>query len=675
MIEAAREPHPRRVPPLKRLRRVVALTVAFTSAALALTSALDWVRPVAGGLKGEYFYVPGASAPARVSSQRLPSTDDLLSAWRSVPDRFTAVWSGLIAVLRDTSYTIAVTCAEPCGVYLDGRPLVGVAANAESPRAMASTRLERGVHALHIRYAHDGKPVQMAIEWGREGGRLAPLPSWALFDHRANGWEVVATVALAFAVVGTQWIWVSALCVAMLVVLLAIADSVRRWLEREGLWSWLKWILLGSLVLNATAVWWGLPAIWVPDELTPGTVMDALSQHFSHGWYDRWPPLHYYILTVAMGPMIVLDAFGRIDMFSGIWPVMLTLTTRFVSLAASLGIVIAVCVTGSRVFGRRAGLFAAMIFSLTAPFVYYSKTANLDVPYVFWFALSLVPYIRIVTGARARDFILFGVFATLAICTKDQAYALYVVPALVVAFCVMRDARARGLPAWRGFVEPRLLAGVLVAIVLFALCHNLLFNFGGFVTHVRYIAGPGNENYRAFPPTAAGRLALLWLTGHLIKISWGWPLTVVTVAGIVLAFGEQRFRLIAIVLLAPVISYYLAFINVILYNYDRFVLPICLILAIFGGLLVDAALRWTSRSPRWSVGLLVAVFTYTLLYSSTLDALMLRDSRHVAERWMRAHVSGGQLVGVSGPSELLPRLDCGCADIATLPALRGARPT
>ena len=39
-----------------------------------------------------------------------------------------------------------------------------------------------------------------------------------------------------------------------------------------------------------------------------------------------------------------------------------------------------------------------------------------------------------------------------------------------------------------------------------------------------------------------------------------------------------------VVLLAPVMSYYLAFINVILYNYDRFVLPICLILAIFGGL-------------------------------------------------------------------------------------------
>ena len=129
-----------------------------------------------------------------------------------------------------------------------------------------------------------------------------------------------------------------------------------------------------------------------------------------------------------------------------------------------------------------------------------------------------------------------------------------------------------------------------------------------------------------------------------------------------------------IVLLAPVVSYYLAFINVILYNYDRFVIPVCLILAIFGGLCLDALLRSMPRAPRWSAALIAAVFAYSLLYSATVDAMMLRDSRRVAERWMKAHMTKGELVGVSGPSELLPRLDCGCADIGTLTQLRGSRP-
>ncbi len=46
----------------------------------------------------------------------------------------------------------------------------------------------------------------------------------------------------------------------------------------------------------------------------------------------------------------------------------------------------------------------------------------------------------------------------------------------------------------------------------------------------------------------------------------------------------------AIWLLVPIASYYLGFINVILYNYDRFVLPMCFVLAIFGGLACDRLL-------------------------------------------------------------------------------------
>ena len=492
---------PTRALSLRRLVRFVVLTVGVTSVTVLVLAGVTWINPVAGGLKGEYFYVPGGTAPARTLSSRLPSTDDLQSAWRVAPDHFTALWSGSLVVLRDGSYSVTLACSEPCSVYLDGRQLSSVAAAADSPVANASVRLDRGAHALHVRYAHDNQPMRFEIRWGQTGRRLEPLASWALFDHRAGDWEIVASVSLAFALVAAQWLWAGTLAGSMVMGLLVIGVAVRRWLEREGQWSWLKWILLGSLALNATAIWWGLPAIWVPDELTPGTVIDALSQHFSHGWYDRWPPFHYYVLTVVMGPMIILDALGRIDMFSGAWPMTLTLTTRLVSLAASVGMVIAVSVTGTRVFGRRAGLFAAAIFALTTPFVYYSKTANLDVPYVFWFSLSLIPYIRIADGGRARDFMLFGCFATLAICTKDQAYALYVVPALVIAVCVMRDAKARGRAAWRGLVEARVLAGVCVAVLVFALCHNLLFNFGGFVTTCATLPDRAMRTTVPFPRT------------------------------------------------------------------------------------------------------------------------------------------------------------------------------
>ena len=118
-------------------------------------------------------------------------------------------------------------------------------------------------------------------------------------------------------------------------------------------------------------------------------------------------------------------------------------------------------------------------------------------------------------------------------------------------------------------------------------------------------------------------------------------------------------------LLAPAVAYYLGFINVILYNYDRFVLPMCFILALFGGLAFDRLLaapgpaEGSTRKRVRGAGLAIAVgaFAYTLLYAATVDVLMIEDSRYDVERWMRAHVGRNDLVGVSGLHEYLPRID------------------
>ena len=61
---------------------------------------------------------------------------------------------------------------------------------------------------------------------------------------------------------------------------------------------------------------------------------------------------------------------------------------------------------GVRLFGRRAGTLAALTLALSAPFVYYSKTANLDVPYVCWFALALLFYLRTLEESLRR--VVFG---------------------------------------------------------------------------------------------------------------------------------------------------------------------------------------------------------------------------------------------------------------------------
>jgi hypothetical protein len=151
------------------------------------------------------------------------------------------------------------------------------------------------------------------------------------------------------------------------------------------------------------------------------------------------------------------------------------------------------------------------------------------------------------------------------------------------------------------------------------------------------------------------------------------------VTGAALALSRRAQRGAAVWLLVILPSYYFALLNVVLYVYDRFVLPIGVVLALFGGVALDSLLSWTrpgneaparpavgstpaTLSPgKWSpalhglaVGGIVLLFAYSALYSGLVDVLMLGDSRYTVQRWMAVHVTAGETVGVTGLHEYLP---------------------
>ena len=298
------------------------------------------------------------------------------------------------------------------------------------------------------------------------------------------------------------------------------------------------------------------------------------------------------------------------------------------------------------------------MFALVTPFVYYAKTANLDVPYLFWFAVSLVFYLRVLQQMALRDFIGLAAFATLAVCTKDLAYGLFLLmPAAIVErlWRAHRDA-GRKLPLIDALFDRRLLSAAAVALVLFIAVHNLVFNWIGFADHVRWIIGPASETYRDFEPSLAGRWSLFRLSVHIVLMAWGWPMCLVSVAGLVLALRAPAHRRVALWLALPVVSYYAGFIDVVLYNYDRFMLPVCLVLSLFGGLAFDRFLT-VNGSAAWRRVCACAVFACTLLYAATVDVVMLRDSRYTVEQWLATHVTAGDVVGYVFPQQYYPRLE------------------
>jgi hypothetical protein len=372
----------------------------------------------------------------------------------------------------------------------------------------------------------------------------------------------------------------------------------------------------------------------------------------------------------------VLEKFGRLDLQSSAVYTLLAVLGRLTSVIAGAVSLAAIYGIGARAFGRRSGLYAAAMFALAAPFVYYAKTANLDVPYVCWFALSLLFYMRLLERLELSDFIAFAVCAAIAVCTKDQAYGLYLLVPPLIVYRLWQSNRAAGLDyaLARAVIDRRLVIAAAIALVLFVAAHNLLFNWNGFEQHVRFLTGGGSRGYQMFPRTLTGELELLRFTLDLIRVAWGWPLFVIAVGGVGVASMSPATRRTALWLAVPAVSYYLTFTAVVLYNYDRFVLPICVVLSIFGGLALDRVCTPGGRSERWRVAAGSAVLAYSLLYAGMVDIVMLRDSRYSLEGWLAEHGAMQDVVGYVFPLQYYPRIRFKNVEITSVDQLQEERP-
>ncbi len=440
-------------------------------------------------------------------------------------------------------------------------------------------------------------------------------------------------------------------------------------------------ILLLSLTLGVVGIWWGLPSYrgWAPDEILPSRVLEGVGQYFSNNWVDKYPPFHYYLLSLFYLPFVVLQKLKVLDLAQLPTYTILFYLGRFLSLAMAAGVVYLVYRCGLEIYDKRSSLFAALSTAFVVPFVYHSKLTNLEVPYAFWFLWSVYFFIRILKTQATKYYLLFALSAAISICTKDQAYGLYILPPFLVVVSTWLEKRKDGRPrpVVRALFNNKNLLALAAAAVCFLFVHNIFFNAKGLLNHIRLIGGRMSSDYRMFENTVSGRLGLVWETLQQIQFCFGWPLFLVGGLGLVYGLVQKKKNFLLLSLTGFAVSYYLFYINIILYNYDRFNIPICLILAFFAGKVLSdglgAATIGRGKPARASppsttpsrpvkflmakLALLAVVFGYTLFYAISVDILMVKDSRYHVEKWMTAHIAKEAVIGVAGLIEYVPRLE------------------
>lgn len=437
---------------------------------------------------------------------------------------------------------------------------------------------------------------------------------------------------------------------------------------RSHFWPGALLLAGATLLLHAPGISWGLPSAygWAPDELLPETILDVLAHGFSGGWTSKYPPFHQMLLGVLGLPVLWKHGLDAADPVPGDVYHTLFLIGRGLSLLMAAGVVVLVYDCGRRLLDRRGALFAALLTATLLPFGFYAKLANLDVPYLFWALVSLRFLLRAAERPRRRELVGFAVTAVLSVATKDQAYGLYALAPPLLALAYVRARRGAS-----AFSRGDLLATALAAVVTFVLAFNLICDWPGFVAHARLITGPASEDFQLFPNTLAGQAALARQTAVNLSFVLGLPALAVCLLGVgsviarrltggpaplSLERGRPNDRLLAL-LLIPALSYYATFLAVVLYSYDRFLLPIAVLLTFFGGRVLSEATAWPGWQGRLGRVVALVVVGYGVARCVSLDALMRHDARYAAERFLGERVGRDERVAGIGALPHLPRLD------------------
>ena len=411
--------------------------------------------------------------------------------------------------------------------------------------------------------------------------------------------------------------------------------------------------LLVTWALAASAMTWGLPDSrgWAPDELMPFSVIDGLTAGFSDGWHSPYPPLHFYLLAIVLLPFQITAHLGLTDLSSEQTYFAMFLLQRSVSGVLAVATIYLVYLCGRQLHdSRAAGIGSALLVASMPPFIYYASLANVDVPYTFWLTFSLLHYIQFVRTHHVGALYGFALTATLAICTKDQAYGFYALPAAHILWLRWRPATVgAGRAPWK---DRHLLGAFGAAVLAFVLAHNLAFNYEGFVAHVETILGPARYEPQ-YDRTFSGHVLMardaVWQLGR----SMGWPAFTLCLGGVALAFrsaARNRTRWF----LLPAVSYYVSFLSVIMYHFDRFFLGIAVILGVYGGGAL-AQLAAPGRGVRWRRLACVLVLGYGLAYGAAPVVLMRHDSRYFVEEWSRVNIRQSETIGLVRFREYLPR--------------------
>jgi hypothetical protein len=248
-------------------------------------------------------------------------------------------------------------------------------------------------------------------------------------------------------------------------------------------------------------------------------------------------------------------------------------------------------------------------------------------------------------GAGRRDAVLFAVFAALAVATKDQAYAGFVLSAPLYALLPLWSTRAGA----RGAHLRDLAVASGVGALTYAAASGALFNPKGFLARLGLLTGTNSQDWKSYDASLEGVLAnAADLFGSQASFWWPWPTVALAWLGVLAALASpwaeprRRWRLLPGVM---GLSSLLFFTLVVGRTGPRFALPLGFWLSLYVGAALAAGLRAAAKVRlEGAAEVAAAALLVAGLHRPVALALTQRgDARHEVERFLDALPAGARV--------------------------------
>ena len=272
--------------------------------------------------------------------------------------------------------------------------------------------------------------------------------------------------------------------------------------KRFRFWLYPLLLVVAGLLTHVFTLNWEQPSPYehVPDCAVPRPGWTAREMFYAGAM--AYGPFHYAVLNLfspnggreftEKDPEYLSLSGKRIVTFRAVASVMSILAALAIYLTARLGAKLP----------ELWSFAAALAFQLLPGTLFYSHTSNMDLPCFFWLTLAVLAVCLAYRAENASNRVgscfwnlAAGIFLACSFCTKDQVYAVCILPAAVYA--ILRFRAAGGRTGYRRLLyalSPHLLWGLSFAACT-VLIYGIIAGPEGALAHWKFISGEGKDDF------------------------------------------------------------------------------------------------------------------------------------------------------------------------------------